>query len=124
MTNTVEYNSKKNELLLKISGFTKSTEQLEIMQKLRENAPKLDTNAKFLVDLSEFKVTEDVNMIVKGMSGNLIPQVKKTAIVLPKSAVGNLTINSILQRGSTGDSGAVMELFTEVDEATNWLAQI
>jgi len=123
MTNIVEVDSDRNKLFLKISGFTQSDEQLEIMQKLKANTSKLKENAKFLVDLSDFKVTEDVNMIVKGMSGNLIKNVNKTAIVLPLSAVGNLTINTILKKGSS-DSDTKMELFSDVDEATKWLDSV
>ncbi len=120
MTNIVEVNTENNEMLLKISGFTKSDEQMEILQKIRDNTSKLKDNARFLVDLSEFKVTEDINMIVRGMSGNLITNVTKTAIVLPASAVGTLTINSILKSGDS-DSTNKMELFSDINKASKWL---
>ena len=120
MTNIVEVNSDKNELYLKIEGFTKSEEQLEILQKLKEKTPKLKENASFLADLSEFLVTQDINIILKAMSKNLIPQVNKTAIVLPKSAVGTLTINKILEDAST-KLNTEMEIFSDITKASKWL---
>ena len=120
MVNSVEVNFEKNELFLKITGFTKSDEQLEILQKMRDNTPKLKKNALFLADLSEFLVTEDINIILKAMSKNLIPQVNRTAIVLPKSAVGTLTINKILEDAST-KLNTEMEIFTDIEKASKWL---
>ena len=120
MVNSVEVNFEKNELFLKITGFTKTDEQLEILQKMRDNTPKLKENALFLADLSEFLVTEDINIILKAMSKNLIPQVNKTAIVLPKSAVGTLTVNKILEDAST-KLNTEMEIFTDIEKASKWL---